>query len=221
MDPSEPVCRGAASRHAPALSYNMLAILHQAAEAFATVFDIDIRLVTSRLERPAFLTWFEQAYQQCRRLVRSSSPESSDTSQLALWCREMCGAIIEQHNNGYRKYCNVHKYMHHQDQADHEFVFKDEVQLAEEICFMDHYHRTVEVLTGLRNLVISRLYHQLVDEYDVQRYSPKEVDRVNSTIAANPRCFKAKHAIDGCIWLYVPSEPRPATHGSEGPRGPA
>lgn len=110
------------------------------------------------------------------------------------WNNEICGHIIEEMPNGYKKYCDQHKYVH--DNSNHTFIFKTDAQILESEKFnikLTHYQN---YLNKIFQIALEYYETKIKKEYRTIRISVGNIPMLIDWFKNNPNTFKTKFIID-------------------------
>ena len=108
------------------------------------------------------------------------------------WEGEKCGFLVKSYPNGFKRYCNEHKYLHTEAATGHEFVFKTNRQIIEErTCTikLDYYQ---EYLNKLLEIFQDIMHTQIKKDYSIVRVKLEEVLNLNEWLKSREDCFKTK-----------------------------
>ena len=143
----------------------------------------------------------DQMYQDCRTAIREQLGQFGQFGQRS-WDRELCGYLVEQYINGSKKYCNVHKYEHHE--IEHPFVCKDAELLQEE----EHLNQRQRVYQTHLSRLGKKLYQQmeqsLLEGRILHTHSSDLVEQVDQWLRSHPTAFKLMKVIDDQIHVWIP-----------------
>jgi hypothetical protein len=114
------------------------------------------------------------------------------------WQAELCGYILEEYPNGYKKYCNQHKYMHKTD-LNHKFVTKTQEQVAEESLFELKHQHYQNYINDLFRILMEYVINQLKRDYQVIRIRAEDIWVINEILKKYQTCFKSREPIQQVI----------------------
>lgn len=112
------------------------------------------------------------------------------------WESEKCGYLIKSYPNGFKKYCNEHKYLHATTCPEHEFVFKTPKQISEERTYVTKLDYYQEYLNKLLESFQDIMKEQIKRDYSVVRVKLEEVLTLNEWLRSREDCFKTKFILN-------------------------
>ncbi|MHB1953121.1 MAG: hypothetical protein ACYCOU_05185 [Sulfobacillus sp.] len=189
---------------------NFSLIVQQAADLLSDCLDVSPHMLESIFARQEFMSYAREIYENAVSCIQLELNEllSSKEQHLSHWCHELCGAVQEQCNNGFRRYCGVHKYVHQQQKLDHDFVFKTSAQVNEEAAFWTKYQVHLRMFTEMRNALFKMALMVLHNNFDWEITNPENLPQVDQDIAAG-RAFKCRYLIDGNVLVFRSREANP------------
>lgn len=132
------------------------------------------------------------------------------------WNADNCAFVNREYPNGYKKYCNQHKYMHGNSKehtnhggflgvTDHEFVFKTVEQIKEEKILgakLQHYQ---EYLNKSLELLYDLMINKIHRNYTVVRVKVEEILGLNDWLKDKTDCFKTRFIANKVLMIGAQS----------------
>lgn len=140
----------------------------------------------------------EQLFQKTDELAEQ---ETNIADLNSSWESEGCGYVVKSYQNGFKKYCNVHKYNHNPDNLDkevkeHEFLFKSRKQVVEEKTFSTKLHYYQDYLHNLLNIFQDIIRKQIKEDYTIIRVRLEDIFQLNDWLKSREDCFKTRFMIN-------------------------
>lgn len=133
------------------------------------------------------------------------------------WNSENCAHVVREYPNGYKKYCNQHKYMHGNTTektnhggflgvTDHEFVFKTVEQIREEKILSTKLQHYQEYLNKLLELLYDLMINKIRRNYTTIRVNVDEILGLNDWLKMKKDCFKTRFTASKVVMSDTHSE---------------
>lgn len=210
------------------LNSNILKVLTQLCINLQNKFDISPNLINQLINDQDFITSVQDINSEFKEKIENVFTEIEKQHRVNIknissqtgWEKEKCAHIIKEYSNGYRKFCNQHKYVHGSKEnphLGHSFIFKTIDQVREEKVLeakMEHYQ---EYLNKLLSLVDTLILHKINQSYSKIRVQIKYVINLVDWLKNKDDCFKTKfitnqviiennlYNYNGYVDIYIPT----------------
>jgi len=184
------------------LGKNLTQVLSQLCVNLQKQYDISPKLINSFINKEEFLEYCrdisEKYSQEIKDYFQKIQPQTSVQDDHILnqgWESENCGFLIKEYPNGYKKYCNHHKYLHGDQIRDHDFQFKTEREITEEEVFRNKLSFYQETLNRFLVNIQDKMTKYISTHYSSVRIEVTQVLSLNEWLKDREDCFKTKFAM--------------------------